>query len=234
MQHRARMTAMACSTIAAAFALVACGQWQAPSPTSPSDLGGGLAAHSGSGGTVTGTVRNASHAIGNANAVSPMTVTVVGTTIKAVVSVSGKFKLEHVPAGAVRLQFTGGSVNAAVDTGGIHEHETLDLQLTVTVNTVVVDATMRQGEDGTAELEGPVSQISGSCPAATVTVGTWSGTMSPSANDCAQIRVGVRVRLIGRRMSATVIVVVRVEVSIQQGPKPPTPGDDDDDDDGDD
>jgi hypothetical protein len=228
MFQRRNAAAAACIALAGVL-VIGCGQWHAPASTSPSDLGGSFG-NTGDGGVVAGTVRSAAHAMGAASAVSPMTVTVVGTTIKAVVSASGNFRLEHVPAGAIRLQFSGSGVNASVDGGTLHDHETVEFQLTVSVTTVVVDATMRVSGDGTAELEGPVTQISGSCPSATVSVGTFSGSLSSSVNDCSSIRVGVRVRLVGRRMNATVIVVVRVEVNVTTTtPKPPS-GDDDDDD----
>lgn len=224
-------TAAVCVALAGVL-VIGCGQWHAPGSTSPSDLGGSFG-NTGSGGVVAGTVRSATHAAGPVAAVSPMTVTVVGTTIKAVVSASGKFKLEHVPAGAIRLQFSGNGVNASMDGGTLHEHETVEFQLTVSVTTVIIDATMRVSDDGEAELEGPVTQISGSCPSATVTVGSWSGSLSSSVSDCTSIRIGVRVRLVGHRMNTSVIVVVRVEVNVTvTAPKPPD-GDDDDDDDGD-
>ena len=229
MFQRRHATAAACIALAGVLT-IGCGQWHAPGSTSPSDLGGSF---DNSGGVVSGTVRSAAHALGSAAAVSPMTVTVVGTSIKAVVSASGKFNLEHVPAGTIQLQFSGNGVNASMDGGTLHEHETVEFQLTVSVTTVIVDATMRVSADGAAELEGPVTQISGSCPSATVTVGSWSGSLSSSVNDCSSIRVGIRVRLVGRRMSTTVIVVVRVEVNVTTTAPKPTDGDDDDDDGGD-
>jgi hypothetical protein len=237
MHQRRRVAANVCAALCAGVVVTACGQWQQPTATSPSDIGVASASGSGDGGTITGTVHSATHAMSGANAASPMTVTVVGTTIKAVVSASGRFKLENVPAINVRLQFSGQNVNASVDAGDLHAHDTIDLQLTVTVTTVVVESAMHLSEDGTAELEGAVTQISGSCPSANVTIGDWTGNLSASANDCNQIRVGVRVRLIGKRMNASVMVVVRVVVSVPAAPTSPANGGGDhhdDDDDGDD
>ena len=86
-------------------------------------------------GTVNGIQRGTAS---SANAVSGLTVTVVGTNLSATVEASGYFQLAGVPSGTVSLQFTGGVVNATVELSNVGRESLIELRVQVTGTSVVI------------------------------------------------------------------------------------------------
>jgi hypothetical protein len=220
--------------IAASLGPIACGSWQPPAPTAPSQFTSAPA----SGAVVMGVVnggQTSSKALMAAQSTTEMTVRVVGTNITAPVSVSGTFVLRDVPSGSVRLEFTAPGINAVIDVTTVAEHEQIDIRVTVSGNRGTLDSCMRVRDDDEVEIEGEVTQVSGTCPSLTIVVhGTAVRLNVETEGSCANVRVGVRIKIKGHHNSST-IVVVSVEVGgSQPSPQPTPPGDghhgDDDDD----
>lgn len=222
----------------AALTLVACGQWQAPSLVGPSEVLGPSVMPSAptSGATISGAVNGASGAQRVAAASSSstnITVTVVGTSVSTTVDFFGRFVLQGVPSGSVQLHFSGPGVDATFNMGTVRDREQIDLKLTVKTTTVTVDSSIHIEADNSAEIEGPVTNVSGTCPNLSVTVHGWTVNLASSGSSCDAVKVGIRIRIIGNRTSTNVLVVVRIVVNAPPADHPPAPGhhhDDDDDD----
>jgi hypothetical protein len=181
------------------------------------------------GATIIGTLNGGAAGISPSLAAgtSDETVTVDGTSITASVSVSGTFVLKGVPSGNITLRFSG-SQAGTVRLDHIDIQERIDVKIRISGSKTSVDAVMRIKVDNTTEIEGDVTGISGTCPNVTMQVSGWNTSVNAQSDShCADIRVGVRVRIRGQ-MSDRVVIVVKVEVVVST----PTPnhGDDDGDD----
>jgi hypothetical protein len=234
--HRIGIVAGALA-IAAALA-AACGQWQQPALTGPSLLPGPAAIPSvpaGGSATISGTVNGASRARswnGYGSSSTEIKVTVEGTNTSTTVDFFGRFVLEGVPVGSIRLHFSGPGVDATLNVGVVRERERIDFELTVKTTVVTVESQVRIEEDDSVEIEGPVTSVAGTCPNLTVSVQGWTVNLSTSTQaSCNSVKVGVRIKVTGSQTSTKVVVVVRVVVVAPSPPK--NPKDDDDDDDGD-
>ena len=119
------------------------------SPTAPSQPTGTVGA------VIAGTVMSGQASVGGARALGSsdslpsagstlagLTVQVVGSSLSAIVSAAGAFEISGVPAGNVRLQFRGDSVNATTDVGAVSAGEFVQLQVQVsgTSATIVNDS----------------------------------------------------------------------------------------------
>lgn len=212
--------------IAAALCATACGRWTPPAPTAPS-----MFQHSPSSGATIGGIVNGGSTASSllAASTSNITVTVVGTNISAAVSVSGKFMLREVPAGTIFLHFTGPGIDATVLVGAVADHDLLDLTLTVHGGSARIEARVHIAADDTTEIEGPVANMSGTCPTLTIKIGEWVLNLTTSSSgSCSSVRVGVKIKIHGRR-EGNVIIVIRVEVEGVDNDHHHD-GDDDDDD----
>jgi hypothetical protein len=213
----------------AAFCAAACGQWAPPAPTAPSMFQESPA----SGATIGGVVSNLN--TGSpllAASDSGISVTAVGTNISAAVSVSGKFVLKGVPAGTIFLRFTGPGIDATVLVGAVAERDRLDLTLRVQASSAVIEARVRVSTDNDVEVDGPVSNVSGTCPNLTIKVGEWVLNLdSSSAGSCADVHVGIKIKIKGKK-EGSVVIVIKVEV--EGHPDHDDDNDDDRDDDDDD
>jgi hypothetical protein len=232
MRIRHTVTAFAIAT-AVALSVGACGNWTPPLPSGPSALPSPLDSVPAEGATIIGTLT------GGAAGISPMlaastsneTVTVEGTNITASVSVTGTFVLEGVPAGNITLKFSG-SQTGSVRVDHVDIQERIDLKVRISGASASIDAIMRIKVDNTTEMEGNVTATTGTCPNITIQVSGWSASVtSESDSQCADIHVGMRVRIRGH-ISNRIVIAVKVEISgTTTTPPPSTPNHDGDDDD---
>jgi hypothetical protein len=232
---RTNTLVMALST--AALTMMACGQGQAPSPIGPSGVLGPSVMPSppaiGSA-TISGTVNAGSRAqrvVPTGSSSTGITVTVVGTNLSATVDFFGRFVLQGVPTGSVQLHFSGAGVDTTINMGRVRDREQIDIELTVKASTVTVESSIRIEDDNSTEIEGPVTNVSGTCPNLFVTVHGWTVDVSSSGPSCDGVKVGIRIRIVGNRTSVDVVAVVRLKVNTPPPHHAPAPGDDDDDDD---
>ena len=232
---RAYVSAIAIA--ASALTIGACGAWQAPSPVGPSKLPGPavLPPAPTSGTTISGVVNsvNGVRRFGTTATTTStnITVTVVGTDISAPVDFFGRFVLQGAPAGSIRLHFSGPGVDAVINVGTVQDREQIDLEISLRGSTGAVESSIRIAADNTTQVEGPVTNVSGSCANLSVTVHGWTLNLTSSTQSaCDSVQIGVRIRIRGHRESSNVISVVTLQMSTQQ----PTPDSDDDDQDDDD
>jgi hypothetical protein len=233
MRMRHSLTALAIAT-GVAISVGACGNWTPPLPSGPSSLPSPLDSVPADGATIVGTLNGGAAGISPSLAAgtSDETVTVEGTTITASVSVTGTFVLKGVPSGNIRLRFSG-SQTGTVGVDHVDVQERIDVKIRISGSSASIDAIMRIKVDNTTEMEGDVNAISGTCPNLTVQVAGWSASVNDQSDShCADIRVGIRVRIRGQ-MSDRVVIVVKVEFSGTTTPPqtPPSNHDGDDDDD---
>lgn len=219
-----------------ALSAAGCGQWSPSLPTSPSGLPSALDSVPSSGATIQGRVTGAGVGISPSSVSTPfgtsikLTVKIVGANISAPVSSSGAFVLEGVPAGTIQLQFTGGTGDPVASLGTVNTGDRLDVQISLTGTVAVVDAFIRIKADSATEVEGNVAAVSGTCPNLSLVVNGWTLKVDGSSQGgCADIKVGVKVKIKGTLTSTKVVVVVRIEIAGH----PPRddadhPGDDDD------
>jgi hypothetical protein len=234
---RHTVTALAIA-IGAALSVGACGNWTPPLPSGPSALPSPLDSVPAEGATIIGTLNGGAAAISPslASGTSNQTVSVDGTSITASVSVSGTFVLKGVPAGNITLRFSG-SQSGTVRLDHVDIQERIDVKIRINASRASIDAVMRIKVDNSTEIEGDVTGVTGTCPSVTVQVAGWNASVnSQSDAHCADIRIGMRIRIRGH-MSDRVVVVIKVEVAVTSTPAPqppaPTPNDGDDDDDDD-
>jgi hypothetical protein len=105
-----------------------------------------------------------------------LTVSVVGTSVSAMVDGRGNFTLTNVPAGDVTLSFSGTGVNARITITGVSEHEQIRLTVNVHGTTAELDENERENNDSRAEIEGTIVSINAS--ARTLVVGRHQTTVS--------------------------------------------------------
>lgn len=139
-----------------------------------------------------------------------MMVKVRGTDITAPVSPTGEFVLEGVPAGDVKLEFTGG---ATALIGNVNTGDRIDIQVRISGATGVVESAVQIRSDSTTFVDGTVTSVSGSCPNRTIVVNDWTLTLTNSnQGTCPDVRVGVKVKIRGNFTSSKTIVIVKIEV----------------------
>lgn len=187
-------------TVMLAVLAAGCGG-RGSSPTAPSETTNGVGA------IITGAVQGAAGAFtaaGVGAALTGVTVTVVGTNIRATVDAGGRFTLTNVPAGTVQLQLTGGGANATVTIDTVVASQTIDVVVTVSGSSASVESEVRSG-GGEAQLEGRVESLPPTMAAATFkaagrTVRTDSSTRvveGSATRAFADLRIGMRVHAKG-------------------------------------
>ena len=242
----ARVAALAVCLVAAVTA--ACGQTSL-SPTSPSVASGGPMVRGGStsGAVITGTVNGGTQSTTSSETfaaratTTPVTVTVVGTTISAVADGKGKFSLTGVPAGDVQLKFAGVGVDATITLFGVEAGDRIDLVVRVTGSSVRIEAERRErrnrddddddeddddGDDdedddddrdsSTTELEGVASALSGTCPDISftlrgLTVKANSATRYEDGT-CAGVTNNIELEVKGQRQADGSVLATRIEL----------------------
>jgi hypothetical protein len=217
---------------AAVFA-AACGGHGTASPASPTSASSVAPGPSASGATISGTVLGAATTSSFAVRAVGITVTVNNSSITSTVDASGHFTLNGVPTGHVELHFSGPGVDARLAFDDVAEHETIQITVLVSGNTVNVDESHRDKSDHRSEVEGHVTAINAT--ARTLTVGNDTVSIPTTATirhgdttlTFAQIQVNDRVEVKGMRSGNTVTATeVKVETEHAQDPKKP---DDDND-----
>ena len=219
----------------AALFAAACGGHGTASPASPTSASSVAPGPSASGATISGTVLGAATTSSFAVRAVGITVTVNNSSITSTVDASGHFTLNGVPTGHVELHFSGPGVDARLAFDDVAEHETIQITVLVSGNTVNVDESHRDKSDNRSEVEGRVTAINAA--ARTLTVGTGNVIVSVPTTATirhgdttltfAQIQVNDRVEVKGMRSGNTVNATeVKVETEHAQDPKKP---DDDND-----
>ena len=144
-----------------------------------------------------------------------MKVSVAGTNVQTSADASGRFALQGVPAGNVRLQFSSSSVDAGVDVSNVQQREAIELNVVVTSTTAVVES-QRRSSGGDTELEGRVEKLPPESAANTlvvagVTVLTDTNTKyflngQPAA--FSDLAIGLRVHVKGQSSGTGVLAQV--------------------------
>jgi hypothetical protein len=117
---------------------------------------------SGAGATIVGTVSSTSSAarIGwRAFNTSGVAVTVAGTNVSAPVDSTGSFTLTGVPPGQVVLHFSGPGIDASLPLDAVADNDHVQIGVTLSGTTVMLDTQQRTGSDHAAEAEGRVDSI---------------------------------------------------------------------------
>ena len=205
-------------TLLAALLAGACGGSSAP--TSPSTAGTTPGTPTGPSATITGAVQGASGnaltGASNGAAITGVTISVVGTSLKTSVDGAGRFTLANVPTGNVQLQLTGGGADATVTLGSVEPSQTVDVVLAVAGSTASVESAVRSGA-GEAQLEGRVESLPPTMAALTFkaagrTVKTDASTRFVDGSQTrtfSDLQIGMRVHakgvLAGDQFTATVV-----------------------------
>ena len=180
-------------------------------------------------GRVTGaSSRAAATDVSTTMATSRLTVTVVGTDISTVVDGDGEFTLTRVPPGDVQLRFAAPGVSATVMLAGVSATDRITVTISLNGNSARLESERRQRDDDDEddddddedddddnELEGSVSNLSGTCPALTFTVRATTvrtnGVTRFTDGPCSRIANGVRLEVEGRRQPDGAILATEVE-----------------------
>jgi hypothetical protein len=228
---KARITNLRVLTLMIALAAIAtaCGSDASLSPTSPSAIGT-RPSRAASGAVITGTVSgmalstlSLSEGVTTAATTKPVTVTVVGTNISTVIDGAGRFHLDNVPPGDVRLRFTATGLDATLTLFGVQVGDRIDLKVRVTDTSVRIEAERRERDDDDEdedddenELEGVVSNLRDTCPTITFTVQGMTvktnNTTIFKDGPCTRIANGRRVEVEGTRQGDGTILATEVEL----------------------
>jgi len=184
------------------------------SPTSPADSPT-------TGASITGSILSggpsARTSASTGQAITGVTVTIVGTSITSGLDASGRFNLKNVPPGDVELQFSG-PVSATLTVSGVQATETITLVISVSGTTVTLESEARSG-GSEEQLEGKIQSLPPSMPAGSLkvagrTVTTDSSTVIRKGETNVTIselkvdyRVHVKGHTTGSSLLATQIIV---------------------------
>lgn len=156
------------------------------------------------------------------NASTTLTVSISGTNISTTVDGNGMFELTGVPPGDVTLKFSGAGVNASITLTGVPASSQISITVSLNGNSARLESEKRDDDederenDDEGDLEGTVSNRSGSCPTLTFTVqATTIKTNSATKFDsgqCAQVVNGVKVEVEGTRQTDGTLVAKDVEI----------------------
>jgi hypothetical protein len=155
-------------------------------------------------------------------------VSVNGTNIETNVDGTGHFTLNGVPSGTIVLNFSGRGVNASVTLRGVSTGDQIEIDVRLENGGARLESDhRRRGEEdddddnegrslpeGTNEVEGTVSSLTGTCPAlafrlASRIVATNSATIFDNIT-CAAIRNATRLEVIGRPQADGVFLATKV------------------------
>lgn len=225
--------------IACAMLVVACGKSDSKSPVSPSASAsaptrGGVV----TGATISGTILTAARASSVRPAGVALTVSIVGTSINAMVDASGHFTLQNVPSGDLTLAFMGSGIDARLTIKGVHANDQIRITVNVNGNTADLEENDHEMDNHEAELEGRVVSASCSANPQTIVVGTMTPTTvniqtarihrgDDKALTCAQIQLNDWVEVHGTK-NGTMMVATEVDIETDHGAQH-QPGNDDGD-----
>ena len=152
-------------------------------------------------------------------AAATVTVTIVGTDITSLVDGRGDFQLTGVLPGDITLKFTSAGASALITLSGVAAGDRIHVVVTLNGNAARIDHEDRDHDDDGEdeddnELKGPVSGLSGTCPALIFTVNGVKVTTNGATkfeDPCGQIVNGKRVEVEGPRQTDGSIVATEVE-----------------------
>lgn len=157
---------------------------------------------------------------------SPLNVTVMNTAQSTRVAADGRFSFSSVPPADVRLLFTGSGVSATLPLGTLREGETVSIRVAINGSSATLQSPPTRESTPEVELEGPVSNLAGSCPNVTFNVRSevvaTTGATVFDDGACSALRNGMVVDVQGPRRADGAITATRVELE---------DGDDEDDED---
>lgn len=205
---------------------LACDQAPLNSPAAPTPSGGNTPS-SNAPVTISGTVVTsaaASTVLPRDAADLPTTVSVEGTNLSASIMPNGSFMLAGVPAGDVRLRFTGARIDATLKLSGLQPGQVVTITVLVSGSAAVLQGSPHPG-DNKVELEGLIEAIQPASRSFTLQGRTVRVT------DATEIRHGSRVLTfsdlhVGDRVhvrgtpESTIIVASRIELQNPGGPGP--------------
>jgi hypothetical protein len=125
---------------------------------------------------------------------------------------AGHFVLGNVPAGDVRLRFSGPGVNAELMIAGVREGDEINITVAVSASSATLENTMRQDSERKVEVEGVVARLN--CPSFLVNnivVATNTATQF-TAGSCASLKIGAKVEATGTRQADGSVLASRVEL----------------------
>lgn len=150
-----------------------------------------------------------------------VTVKVVGTNISTTTNGQGQFTLRGVPPGEVRLEFSGRGGSGTISISGVEVDEEIRISVALNGTNVRVDSESRsrRGGDGNrvsqSELEGAVSELTGTCPNVSFTIRTIKVNTSEITRfeeiTCAVIEDGTEVEVTGTRLADGSITATKVK-----------------------
>lgn len=230
-----RATTVFVSLIFSGVALISCGG--SSLPTTPAESTTSQTVTSTQAATISGSVANSSSSLSagsTSGATTGLAVTVTGTSASASVDGAGRFVLTNVPAGTVELHFTGPGVDARVVVGTVSTGDVLEIHITLAGTTARVEDSDRS-HDGSREIEGLVSAVPPTTPAATFKVaGTLVTTtlstefkLNGHTGLFANLIVGARVHVKGM-VTSTGVTATEVNIQNDQPVPPSNPGNDHD------
>ena len=157
-----------------------------------------------------------------------LTVTIVGTDISAAVDGRGNFELTGVPPGDVQLRFTGSGVSASITLSGVSVGDRIHIVVELNGDTARLESEDRDHDDDEDEdedededdeddneLEGVVSNRSGTCPSLTFTVQAVTVTTNNATtfeDPCERVVDGRRVEVEGTFQSNGTLLATEVEI----------------------
>lgn len=163
-------------------------------------------------------------------------VTISGTDISASVDGTGQFTLDGVPPGTVTLTFSGADINASLTLTGVNAGDRIEIEVRLEGTRAHLEADRRHHEgdadddddddaDGERddddredgiEVEGPISELAGSCPMLTFTVAgrhvSTSDATSFRDTTCGALTNTVRVEVHGILNEDGTVAAGRVEL----------------------
>jgi hypothetical protein len=164
-------------------------------------------------------------ALATSNGTTSIRVTIAGTNISTEVNGSGNVSLEGVPLGTVTIRFTGEGISASITLTGVQANETINIEVTLNGNNARINSERRNRDDddddvddddrNDNEIEGPVSSLTGTCPALVFrirdnVVTTTGGTVFQ--DPCTRVQNNVIVEVHGIRQPDQTLRATRLEI----------------------
>jgi hypothetical protein len=153
------------------------------------------------------------------NASTTLTVTVNGTNITSNVDGNGNFQLTGVPPGDVTLMFSGPGGNASITLNNVPANAQISITVTLNGNSAKLenrDDGDENDDNNEGELEGAISNKSGTCPTLTFTVQgstiTTDGNTKFEDGQCSQIANGTKVEVEGTRQANNSVLARTIEL----------------------